>query len=281
MARRLAVAFFLIGWFGAHGDLLLEEALDDNCDGCLQDPPGIERDSLVTAFGTACMAALVGAAIGGRRRKWTTRATLLPLLAGACNGAILSGVLLSDLPVVAFGLVVGFGYGVLYLVPAWLLGHAAFDLDRAASGSLVGRRSLWRWTLLVILVSAALRHFAGGAHTLAATLTGTKAAAALALAAAALLFLFDLKARRRLARLQGPWVRYAEDRHGPIAAFQDLGTGGELQVRVEPASDPYRQTERVTLAIRGDIGQAAQVLRNAAISDLLLMVVAISVWLIR
>ena len=196
---RLLIPFFLVGWFGAHGEVLMREALGHDCseitpEHCAalrtKELRELERASRTATVATALLSALVGWRLGRRRRgNWGAAAVALPLIAGGFNGGLLAAWVLHDPRAAAVGALLGVVYAMLYVGPSWLLCFAYFESR--------DRWALWQATQLTLL-------FTAGFDCLPDVVTipsaGPRAAIAVAGAIGVSVLVLHLRARRALLR---------------------------------------------------------------------------------
>jgi hypothetical protein len=145
---RLALAFFLVGWFGIHGETILGSSAGcGDPSGCAEKDVEPQRAHQIATITTAACCALVGALLARRRRNWPGAAVYLPMAGGALNAALLAVILTNPETLIA-AIPFGVAYAGLYVPAAWILCLAYHDskipgeLWRATAATLIA------WSLL-------------------------------------------------------------------------------------------------------------------------------------
>jgi hypothetical protein len=205
---RLALAFFLVGWFGIHAETLIADAIQEDC-GQISDPACPQREHAVNlaTLTTALLCAGTGALIARRRRQWPVAASYLPPVGGVLNAGLLTLLLLGDPAAMVLALPFGLVFGLFYIPFAWLLAYAHFDAKTPTA--------VWRATALTLLGCFVL-----GCATPCSSIAGP----GLAMLTTLFLILWSLVAdARRLLRRQRPAPPHTGGpyRQAPVTPLED------------------------------------------------------------
>lgn len=221
----------------------------------------------------ALLVVLVALAYGGLgvvlaprlRPNWQDMSFFGMLLAGGFSGALFLFVQ-DNLAAAMIGSLIGVQFGAFQGLAAFPIAEAAQRVGRAPTDSVIDRhdrRTVWRRTLVVAMFAVLL-----SPHRIA--LEGALLPALFALA------IVDARAwlhLQRIARTSAERLPYHRQRHGPLpssARLLEIGLGDPIEVAIADANDPYRATDRVDFAVRGELPYALRQLRDALIADALI-----------
>lgn len=223
------------------------------------------------------LVALVALAYGGLgvvlaprlRPNWQDMSFFGMLLAGGFSGALFLFVH-ESLAAATIGALIGVQLGAFQGLAAFPITEAAQRVGRAPTDSVIDRhdrRTVWRRTFVVALFAVLLSPY-------------RIALEAALLPALLSLMIFDVRAWRhlqRVARTSSQRIPYHRQRHGPLpsgARLVEIGLGDPIEVAIADADthDPYRATDRIDVAVRGELPYALRQLKQALVADALLAV---------